>query len=101
MSTRKNRPTQTHDATFNGVIGSHFTFTVQSAEKIVVADNVSLYVVMKNHGPAMIEFYGRHDLEQKLVPGGLWAMPVVGDLAIGSRNGELALVELEFLPKLK
>ena len=98
-STKKGKITAAaHDITS---VGSHFTFQVQSSLPIVVADNISLYVVMKNHGPAMIEFSTRPHLIQKLVPGGLWAMPVVGDLAVGSRNGEPALVEIEFLPKLK
>ena len=96
MSGKKNKIIRTHDT----VSRSHFTFAVQSSDPIVVADNVSLYVVIKNHGPAMIVFSGRHNV-QKLVPGGLRVMPVVGDLAIGSRNGETALVEIEFLPKLQ
>jgi hypothetical protein len=87
--------------TMKGVTGSHFNFPVQSSEPIVVADNVSLHVAMMNHGPATIEFLGRLGIMQKLVPGGLWVMPVVGDFAIGSRNGEFALVEIQFLPKLQ
>jgi len=93
MSKRKN--------TSDGVSWSHFTFLVQSELPIVVANNVSLYVVIKNHGPAMILFPGPLGGTHKIVPGGLWVMPVFGDLALGSRNGEPALVELEFLPKFK
>lgn len=49
----------------------------------------------------MVVFSAHVGLVHKLVPNGLWVMPVVGDLSIGSRNGELALVEIEFLPKLR
>ena len=87
--------------TFDGPSGAHFSFLVESETPIVVADNVSRYVILKNHGPGMMLFSVSHGLVQKLVPGGLWVTAVIGDLAIGSRNGERALVEIEFLPKSK
>jgi hypothetical protein len=91
----------THATPFNGVFGSHFAYTVQSRDPIFVADNINLYVAIMNHGPAHITLPDRHGGKQMLAAGGLWVMPVVGDLAIGSRNGEPALLEIEFLPKLK
>ena len=91
--------TRTHDTTSNGVVGSHFFFTVQSREPVFVADNINLYVAIMNHGPAPIEIPDRHGVTQTFGAGGLWVMPVVGDLEIGSRNGDPALVEIEFLPK--
>jgi len=84
------------DAT--GVGGAHFTILVQWRELTCIADNVELYVAMKNHGPAMINYTAHNGLEFKLVPGGLWVMPVVGDLFIASLNGAPALLEIEFLP---
>jgi len=100
MSERRSRLIKSHDAG-ERVIGSHFTMLVESRDLVVIADNVALYVVMQNHGPGLIVFSVQHGLKQKLVPGGLWATPVVGDLAVGTRNGEPAHLEIAFVPKLK
>jgi len=99
MRKGKTKLIQPSDATGVGVLGSsHFTMLVQCDKLTYIAGNVELYVVMKNHGPAMINYTAHNGLEFKLVPGGLWVMTVVGDLFIASLNGAPALLEIEFLP---
>jgi hypothetical protein len=88
-----------HDATFLGANGPHWTIRVQSGETFYVADNIALYVVVKNHGPGMIGIPGRFDATQKLIAGALRVSYVVGELMIEGMDDKPALVEMEFFPR--
>lgn len=100
MTTKKSKLIRAHDATFLGVSGTHWTIQVQSGETFYVADNIALYVVLKNHGPGMIGIPGRFDAIQKLTAGGLWVRFVVGELTIDGMDDKPALVEIDFLSRM-
>jgi len=99
MSTKKSKVIRAHDATFLGVNGAHWSIRVQSGETFYVADNIALYVVIKNHGPGMIAIPGRFDATQKLIAGALRVSYVVGELMIEGMDDKSALVEMEFFPR--
>ena len=88
-----------HDATFLGVNGTHWTIRVQSGETFYVADNIDLYLMIKNHGPGMIGIPGRYDAIHKLIPGAFWVELVVGGLTIDGMDDKPALVEIGFLSR--
>ena len=89
-----------HDATFLGANGPHWTIRVQPGETFYIADNIGLFVVIKNHGPGMIGIPGRNDATEKILAGGLWLMYVVGELTIDGMDDKPALVEMDFLARL-
>jgi hypothetical protein len=99
MRKKENKLIRTHDATFLGVNGTHWTIRVQSGETFYVADNIALYVVVKNHGPGTIGIPGRFDATKKLIAGALWVSYVVGELTIEG-DDQPALVEMDFLSRL-
>ena len=49
----------------------------------------------------MIGVPTRNDALRKILPGGLWVMPVIGALSVENMAGDSALVQIEFLPKFK
>jgi hypothetical protein len=62
---------------------------------------VSLVAVIQNHGPGIIGVPMRNDALHKIVPGGLYAMPIVGAFFVENVASISALVQIEFLPKFK
>jgi hypothetical protein len=100
MRKKENKLIRTHDATALGVNGPHWTINVQSGETFYVADNISLYLILRNHGPGTIGVPGRFSATHKLIAGGLWAMFVAGELTIEGMDDKPALVELDFLPRV-
>ncbi|MGO9573529.1 MAG: hypothetical protein ACLPTQ_04275 [Terriglobales bacterium] len=88
-----------HDATEDIPNGNAWTISVEAGETAYIADNVSLYAVIQNRGPGIIGVPMRNDALQKIVPGGLWVMPVVGALSVENVASVLALVQIDFLPK--
>ncbi len=89
-----------HDATAD-IANGKWTISVEAGETIYVADAVFLYAVIQNRGPGIIGVPWRDDALQKIVPGGLWVMPVVGALSVVNVASASALVQIEFLPKFK
>ena len=57
--------------------------------------------VIQNRGPGIIGVPWRDDALQKIVPGGLWVMPVVGAISVENVASASAVVQIEFLPKIQ
>jgi hypothetical protein len=100
MSKNRSKLIRAHDATALGVNGPHWTINVQSGETFYVADNIALYVILRNHGPGMIAVPGDYGATQKLIAGALWVTFVAGMLTIEGMDDKPALVELDFLPRV-
>ncbi len=94
-------PVPAYDATADIPNGKAWTITVESGDTVYIADNVTLYAVIQNRGPGIIGVPWRDDALQKIVPGGLWVMPIVGALSVENVASVSAVVQIEFLPKFK
>ena len=91
-----------HDATADIPNGNAWTISVEGGETAHIADNVSLYAVIQNRGPGIIGVPMRNvDALHKIVPGGLYAMPVVGAFFVENVASASAVVQIQFLPKFK
>ena len=90
-----------HDATADIADGKPWTISIEAGETIYVADAVSLYAVIQNRGPGIIGVPMPNDALHKIVPGGLYAMPVVGALSVENVSSASAVVQIDFLPKFK
>jgi hypothetical protein len=91
-----------HDATADMPNSNVWTISVEAGEHAHIADNVSLYAVIQNRGPGIIGVPMRNvDALQKIVPGGLWVMPVVGAFSVENVSSASAVVQIDFLPKFK
>jgi hypothetical protein len=98
---KRKSPIPAHDAPVDIPNGKHWTISVEPGETAYVADNVSLVAVIQNHGPGIIGVPMRNDALHKIVPGGLYAMPIVGAFFVENVASASALVQIEFLPKFK
>ena len=98
---KRKSPIPAHDAPADIPNGKHWTISVEPGETAYVADNVSLVAVIQNHGPGIIAVPMRNDALRKIVPGGLYAMPIVGAFFVENVASASALVQIEFLPKVK
>jgi hypothetical protein len=101
---RKERksPIPAHDATVDIPNGNAWTISVEAGETAYIADNVTLYAVIQNRGPGIIGVPMRNvDALEKIVPGGLWVMPVVGAFFVENVASASAVVQIQFLPKFK
>ena len=81
--------------------GDAWTISVEAGDTAYIADNVTLYAVIQNRGPGIVGVPWREDALQKIVPGGVWAMPVVGAFYVENVASASAVVQIQFLPKFK
>ena len=81
--------------------GDAWTISVEAGDTAYIADNVSLYAIIQNRGPGIIGVPMRNDARRKIVPGGLYAMPVVGAFFVENVASASAVVQIQFLPKFK
>lgn len=100
---KRKSPIPAHDAMADILPnGNAWTMTVEGGETAHIADNVSLYAVIQNRGPGIIGVPMRNvDALHKIVPGGLYAMPVVGAFFVENVASASAVVQIQFLPKFK
>ena len=81
--------------------GDAWTISVEAGDTAYIADNVSLYAIIQNRGPGIIGVPMRNDARRKIVPGGLYAMPVVGAFFVENVASASAVVQIQFPPKFK
>jgi len=81
--------------------GDAWTISVEAGDTAYIADNVSLYAIIQNRGAGIIGVPMRNDALRKIVPGGLYAMPVVGAFFVENVASASAVVQIQFLPKFK
>jgi hypothetical protein len=98
---KRKSPIPAHDATADVPNGKAWTISVEAGETVYIADNVALYAVIQNRGPGIIGVPMLNDALHKIVPGGLYAMPVVGALSVENVASASAVVQIDFLPKFK
>ena len=89
----------THDGAPENPHGKFWTLRVEAGDTVYIADNIALYVVIKNDGPGMIGLPARFGGRMKLIAGGLWATYVAGELTVENLDNKPALVQLEFVPR--
>jgi len=89
----------THDGAPENPHGKFWTLRVEAGDTAYIADNIALYVVIKNDGPGMIGLPARFGGRMKLIAGGLWATYVAGELTVENLDNKSALVQLEFVPR--
>ncbi len=99
---KRKRTVPAHDAALDGPSGRFWRLSIESGQTAHIANNVSLYAVIQNRGPGMIGVPIRDDgALLKLIPGGLWVVPVLGALSVENMASKPALIQIEFLPKFK
>ncbi len=81
--------------------GDAWTISVEAGDRANIADNVSAYAIIQNRGPGIIGVPMRNDARRKIIPGGLYAMPVVGAFFVENVGSASAVVQIQFLPKFK
>lgn len=98
---KRRSPIPAHDATADIPNGNAWSMSVEAGDIAHIADNVTLYAVVQNRGPGIVGVPWREGALQKIVPGGVWAMPIVGAFSVENVSSASAVVQIQFLPKFK
>jgi hypothetical protein len=78
-----------------------WTVHIEPGESAFIADNVVLYVAMKNYGPSTVLVTNGIMDGEKVVANLFRVLPVRGELTLQTMDNQSATVEMEFMPRTR
>ena len=78
-----------------------WTVHIEPGKPAFIADNVVLFIAMKNHGPSTVLVTNGIRDGEKVVVDLVRVLPVHGELTLETMDNQSATVEMEFMPRTR